>query len=306
MKIAIDIGYGDVKVSAENGKTFKFTNAISYAGATSVDYGSNALEIFNFEGIEYLVGEQALLNDPFITREYANLFQYAPLLVYKALKMLGIKPGEEIQLATGLSLKDYDKAAEFGKNLTKIFVNEELYEIKPKNIKIKPQGRGIYVDFKNNLPKIELDFFAIVDIGYNTFDFLVYMNDKPVPNKNYANTLGVNIVVQQVQIVLNKQFKSNFSEQEVNQFLLTKQVRIGSTTHDISHTIRTEVSKYVMKLKNEINAKNSDIISKVFNVVISGGGAYLLEEHKIKMFDHEAYSKTPHEFANVRGYLAEI
>ena len=209
MKIAIDIGYGDVKVSAENGKTFKFTNAISYAGATSVDYGSNALEIFNFEGIEYLVGEQALLNDPFITREYANLFQYAPLLVYKALKMLGIKPGEEIQLATGLSLKDYDKAAEFGKNLTKIFVNEELYEIKPKNIKIKPQGRGIYVDFKNNLPKIELDFFAIVDIGYNTFDFLVYMNDKPVPNKNYANTLGVNIVVQQVQIVLNKQFKSN-------------------------------------------------------------------------------------------------
>lgn len=303
--IAIDIGYGDIKVFI-NDKFFKFTNAISYSGNSSVDYKQNALDVFNFNDMEYLVGEQSLINTPFITRDYSYLYEYAPLLVYKALKMAKVKLDDEIHLITGLSLKDWNKAEEFGERLSNIFVNNEHFKIDMDHIRIVPQGKGVYVDLKSNMAKVEEDFFAIVDIGYNTFDFLVFMDNKPIPNKNYANTLGVNTLIQELQKHLNKTLNYNFSEQDCKNILLKKSVRLGSTNHDLTNVINKEILKYSKLLHNEILAKNGDLINRVCNVVISGGGAYLLKEINAQIFEHQIFSELPYEFANVRGYYKEI
>ncbi len=309
--IAIDIGYGDPKIYFKNNKGeevyFKFTNAISFAGNSSVDYNQNALEVFTFNDLEYLVGEQALLNKPFITRQYSYMYEYAPLLLYKALKMSGVKPSDEIKLITGLALKDWSKAEEFGERLSNIFVNNEHYKIDPENIYIVPQGKGVYIDYKiSNHDEIKEDFFAVLDIGYNTFDHLIFMNGIPIPNKNYANTYGVNTLVQELQKYLNKELNIVFSEQEVKDILLNRSVRIGAKTHDLTDVISKEILKYSKLLQNEIFSKNGDVINKVFKVIISGGGAYLLKENNIEIFDHQVYSNTPYEFANVRGYYKEL
>jgi plasmid segregation protein ParM len=304
-KISIDLGYGDIKVCTEKGE-FKFTNAISFAGHSSVDYNQNALDVYKFNDIDYLVGEQALLNKPFITRDYGYLYEYAPLLVYKALKTAKIKPNDTINLVTGLSLKDWHKASEFGERICDIFVNNEHYKISPENIKVVPQGKGVYLDYKSKNNIIDNDFFAIVDIGFNTFDFLIFKDGKPIPNKNYANTLGVNTLIQELQIYLNKEFRSNFSEQDCKDILFNKSVRIGAKTTDLTSAINKEIFKYSKILHNEILAKNADLINKVFKVVISGGGAYLLKEINANIFDHQVYSTEPFEFANVRGYYEEL
>ena len=305
MQIAIDVGYGDVKVATKQG-LFKFHNAIAFSGAASVDYGQNALEVFTFNDIEYVVGDQALLNSPFITRDYGYLYEYVPLLIYKALKMANVSLSEKIQLITGLSLKDWDKAEQFGERLTNIFVNNEYYKIEPENIKIVPQGKGIYIDYKSKNQIKENDYFAIVDIGYNTFDFLTFLNGKPVPNKNYANTLGVNTLIQEIQKILNRQYNVLFSEQECKNHLRQKSIRIGAKSYDITTIVHKEVQKYFKLIKNEIMAKNMELMNRVYGVVISGGGAYLLEEIKANIFDHQVYSCAPYEFANVRGYLEEL
>lgn len=308
--IAIDIGYGDIKVflKDKNGveNYFKFTNAISFAGNTSVDYSHNALEIFKYNDLEYLVGDDALWNTPLIARRYQYLHDYAPLLLYKALKMAKISPNDKIKLITGLSLKDWSKAAEFGQRLSSFFVNNEHYSIAPDDIYIVPQGKGVYVDYKK-AQQVENDCFAIVDIGYNTFDFLVFMNGSPVPNKNYANTLGVSNLVTELQKYLTKEFNNvTFSEQEVKTILFDRNVRIGAKTYDLSLPIKKEIIKYSKILQNEILEKNEDMINKVFKIIISGGGAYLLKEEEVQIFDHQDYSATPYEFANVRGYFYEL
>ena len=303
--IAIDIGYGDIKVCVDK-KSFKFINAISFSGNSSVNYSQNALKIYKFNDLDYLVGEEALINNPFVTRDYSYLYEYAPLLVYKALKDAEIKVDDNIQIITGLSLKDWHKAEEFGERLCNIFVNNEHINISPENIKIVPQGKGIYVDFKSSNKIVENDFFAIVDIGYNTFDFLMFKDGKPIPNKNYANTLGVNTLIQEVQKYISKEYHIHLSEQECKDVLLKKSLRIGSKYHDLTTTINNEIKKYSKLRQNEVIAKNSDLINKVFNVIISGGGAYLLNEINAQMFEHQIYSKSPYEFANVRGYYMDL
>jgi plasmid segregation protein ParM len=306
INIAIDIGYGDIKICTEK-NLIKFTNAISFAGNTTVEYSQSALEVFKFNDLEYLVGEQSLLNNPFITRDYKYLYEYAPLLVYKALKLSKIKPDDEIHLVTGLSIKDWAKAEEFGERLCNIYVNNEHYKISPDNIKIVPQGKGIYLDYKKHNDIKSSDFTAIIDIGYNTFDFLLFMNGKPVPNKNYANTLGVNTLIQELQKLLTKEFpNSSFSEQECKEILMTKHLRIGAKTHDLGNLIAKEIIKYSKIIYNEIQAKNGDLINKVDSIVISGGGAYLLKEINTNIFDHQVFSSEPFEYANVRGYFEEF
>jgi plasmid segregation protein ParM len=308
--IAIDIGYGDIKVYLKDNtgleKYFKFTNAISFAGNSSVPSSVNALEVFRFNDQDYIVGEDALWNTPFTARRYQYLYDYAPLLVYKALKMANVDTGTNIKLITGLSLKDWARAEEFGERLTNIFVNNEHYHISADNIYIVPQGKGVYIDYKftNNVTN---DCFAIVDIGYNTFDFLIFSNGSPIPNKNYANTLGVNNLVQELQKYLANELQiTNFSEQEVKNILFERSVRIGAKTHDLSVAIKKEVIKYSKLIQNEILDKNEDIISKVNNIILSGGGAYLLKEENVQIFDNQVYSETPYEFANVRGYYKEL
>jgi plasmid segregation protein ParM len=305
MKIAIDVGYGDVKVKTED-KLFKFTNAISFVSNATVNYESD-LNVFKYNGDEYLVGDEALSRKPFITRDFNYLSEFAPLLVYKALKMAGATAEDEIQLITGLSLKDWDKASQFGKVLTSIFVNDEHFKIKPSSIKLVPQGKGVYLDYKSTHEITgENDYLAIVDIGYNTFDFLVFKDGRTVKEYNYANTNGVNAIVTEVSKLLSRDYPVTFSEQEIKELLQTRQVRIGSQTHDISTLIQKEVSRYCKLTKNEIQTKNPELLHRAYKIVISGGGAHILADNKISMFEHQDYCSTPHEFANVRGYYMEL
>lgn len=306
MKIAIDVGYGDVKVKVED-RVFKFTNAISFVSNSTVNYESD-LSIYKFNGDEFLVGSDALSRKPFITRDFSYLLEFAPLLVYKALKMAGAKPEDEIHLITGLSLKDWDKKVQFANALSNIFVNDELFKIE--KIKLVPQGKGVYLDYKathnfSNMPS-ENDFLAIVDIGFNTFDFLVFKNGTTVKEYNYANTHGVNAIVTEIGKILTREYPVNFSEQEIKEFLTTKQIRIGSQVHDISAIVQKELSRYCRLVKNEILSKNPELLHRVFKVIISGGGAHILESNNINMFEHQDYCLSPHEFANVRGYYMEI
>lgn len=305
MKIAIDVGYGDVKVQAGD-ELFKFTNAISFVSNSTVNYESD-LGVFKYNGDEYLIGDEALSRKPFITRDFSYLMEFAPLLVYKALKMANATSGDDIHLITGLSLKDWDKKVQFGNALTSIFVNDELFKIKPQNIKLVPQGKGVYLDYKSTHDlAAEDDFVAVVDIGFNTFDFLVFKNGKTVKEYNYANTNGVNAIVTEISKVLNREFPVSFSEQEVKEFLNTKQIRMGSKIHDISSIVQKEVSRYCRLIKNEIQSKNPELLHRVHKVIISGGGAHILSTNNIQMFEHQDYCNSPHEFANVRGYLLEL
>ncbi len=297
--LAIDPGYGDVKVF-DGKKEFKFVNAIAYAGNTQGGIKNAQIEQFEFEGYKYLVGEDATYNDPMITRDYKYLEKYSPLLIYKVLKMLGVETTDEIHLVTGISIKDWHNKEEFGNRIKTIFVNGEQYKVKPKII---PQGVGIYEQYKAT-HEISEDFFAVIDIGFNTLDAFIFKDGLPFQKYYFANTNGVNKIVQQVINIISSKVPgyTDISEQDAKEILSAKKVRIANNYVDLSTDIQQEIMIYTEQTVNNINAKFSNIINKVVGCIIAGGGAYFLRENKVKMFDHDIYPNVPFEFANVIGY----
>ena len=70
--------------------------------------------------------------------------------------------------------------------------------------------------------------------------------------------------------------------------------------------VQQQLEIYAEIIYNEVSAKNQDILNRVFAIIISGGGAYLLKESNTQIFDHQVFSDMPYEFANVRGYFSVL
>ena len=294
-KIAIDIGYGDTKVMV-NDKTFKFPSAISQIRQSQIQSSEQDAKAFSFNNAFYLVGDDAI-NSAIATRGYGFLQKYSPLLIYKAIVEVGFDFNKPIEIATGLSLVNQGEAKDFISKISSFVINGVSLESK---VFLFAQGQGIYNDMKEHKEGL----VCVVDIGYNTLDFLVFENGKPNNALCFANEKGANIAIVDLQKIL-RQFKVDFSEQEAKKVFLDKKIKIAGEEVDFSDVINSSMQHYADEIINEIINKNGDIIAKADSVIMGGGGAYFLQKEYLQEAQKANYVFAKEsEFSNVRGYFS--
>lgn len=303
MEIAIDIGYGYTKVKTTDVE-FKFPTAVELAKTQMVE-----TDTYNFEGKKFYVGEDATRN-ALLTRDYEFLYKYAPLLIVESLKMANIDFNEDITIKTGLSLYDLEKAAifdkdasnrrdEFSKRISKFYVNDQEYKF---NIKLFAQGQGVWQDYCLDNGIIEDGYDVIVDIGYRTNDVIVSKNGKTNRAESSADDKGINQITTELQTIINKRFDVVLTEQEVANILKNKYITISGAKKDLTNLIFEVVEGYIESFFNLLKAKHGNILKIAQRVIISGGGAYIIQEYSQTLPANVVFSKTPLEYANVRGY----
>ncbi|MCR6590509.1 PRTRC system protein D [Campylobacter insulaenigrae] len=294
-KISMDIGYGDTKVFFNN-KLFKFPSAIEQVRQTQVDLKEEKIDVYSYNGVHFRVGEKALLN-AIATRGFNFLTKYSPLLVFHALKLAGVDLNKPIELATGLSLLNFHKSNEFIESLNEFSINKENIKL---NITLFAQGQGIFLENKSKQDEI----VGIIDIGYNTLDFLVFDNDTPRSDYCFANQNGANKIIVDLQKMLTKEFKVNISEQEAKKAFVNKSIKVLGEIVDLEDTIKTMTFSYMDIILDEVYNNCNDILVRADKIILGGGGAYFLDEESIKdKYPNMIMAKTPHEFSNVRGYF---
>lgn len=296
--VAIDLGYGDIKVCYKN-KLFKFPNAVSKKGLIVNKFESIAEKKDNeylFNDRTYIVGDK--VNNAFETRDFELLYRYAPLLVFHALKLAGVDINrKDLILATGLSVLNINEVNRFCERLKKIYVNNEVVEFD--EIKIRPQGRGIYDAYKGNKDGL----VYIVDIGFNTLDILPYKDGAIVNDGIFANTKGANTVITQLANVLSNHFpKIDFTEQKAKEVFTNDYIEVAGEKISFKNEINELKSDYTEYLINLLSTKNN-ILYEANKVIFSGGGTYFLNQDLIKSLVKTAdFSDLPYEYANVKGY----
>ena len=294
-KIAIDIGYGDTKVMVGD-KIFKFASAIEKKKEAQADYQDNSDDVYEFGGKKYTVGDKALTN-AVSTRGFNFLVKYSPLIIFHAIKMAGLDTSKPIQLVTGLSIVNWQEREQFTNAIKTINVNNEVIEPK---IKLMAQGQGIYLDYDGE--KTEGDV-CIVDIGYNTFDFLVFTDGKPRQDLSYATKKGANEIITELQTKIKKRFQIDASEQVAKKIFINKSIEIYGENTDLTDEIEDAKKDYAEFVIDELRSQRGDLLKVAKKVIFSGGGAYFLDDVEIlKKTPNVTFSSKPYEFANVRGY----
>lgn len=297
INIATDIGFGSVK-SLSNMSLAKYPSAVSLIKRGIIEHSES---IYNFNGLNYSVGSEAM-RDAYGTRDYIFLEKFAPLLLFKAFENANIDPTQPIRVSTGLSLLNWDKREEFANSLQDFTINNT--RVDNLELMIMPQGKGVLIDCLKHAPELKDELVMVVDIGYNTLDVIPFENGKPLAKEAWANTSGVNIMVNELDKYIVSTFGMSLNEAKVNEAFQRGWINCG-TRKDLSIVIDEEKQKYVDSVFQLLKSKNSQLYNSADTIIIAGGGAYSFEGYAFK--DKKViFPRGEYEYSNVRGYYESM
>ncbi|NPA53868.1 MAG: ParM/StbA family protein [Aquificae bacterium] len=277
MKIAFDLGFGWTKVCSEKGECFKFPSWLAYHSNTAISEVDKVV----VDGKEYVVGEDVKLERQKITiASIQELLNYFPVFKKYALEKLGVKE-DEVEIITGLPPIYKDKA--------------EILE--KQGAVVLPQGLGIFLDVADKMSGEEL---MIIDIGYNTVDYIVAIKGK----RKKGNTIEKLGVERMVELFRNKLpddlgILKQFSFQRLMDVFEKGYATVAGEKIDLTPFKEKAIEEYNEVLKTRLKDEIGDLIEEIEEIVVAGGGAYYLKNIR-KM---GVYIPEKPEFSQARGYL---
>jgi plasmid segregation protein ParM len=297
-EIGLDIGYSQSKIAYMD-KVVKFPTAICYASDSGLMYGDE--NVYEFEGEKYYVGKEAVSGESFSTTDFKTLYKFAPLILFHVLsKFDEVNLEKPISVKTGLAIVDWDRKDDFIERLREITVNDKTIITEPTLI---PQGAGVAIDWVNNSNEgVFPDKLVVLDIGYNTVNLVTFVNGKPSRKdiKGYPGH-GVSSVIKPFCNYLESKYKMGFSDQEAIQIFVKGTFKFdGEEDSNVKDYIQDAKSKFVKKLFQSVLTDDKKLLSTADNVVIAGGGAYLLQDTPFP--PNVDFCPMPMEFSNVRGF----
>lgn len=282
MKVGADVGFGFVKV-VWDGNQVKFPTALAYHTATDI----SEVEVVVHDGKEYVVGEDVRYEPNVITiLTVEELINYYPVFLKYALKEK-IDKVEEIAVGLPPKYKDYSD------KLKKIVSSLGI-----KNVEVLPQGFGIFTDVKNEIGEEVL----IVDVGFNTVDFLVIKGGK----KKKGHTLEKMGILKAVEIFRDL-LKSDYAF--LTSAPLTKMLQrfeksyavIDGERIDLKEFKEKALQRYTEILMGELRRRLGDFVREVESLVFAGGGANLIKPKMIR--PKGVIIPNQPEYSQARGYL---
>ena len=304
-----DIGFGDVKitVATQDGdiiKQFKFPTVL---GVTKGNDYLNDEKIIKFKDHSYYVGEDALIlpSESMIDiTDYDNLEFYAPLLMYKAIKMAECFPDV---LITGLSKAQIQNSGYFKEALEEFVVNGETFKID--NVFVLPQGAGskLCIDkYGDNFPNAIKDYtgtqsYVGCDIGFNTLDMFMVSNGSTSAGlfEGIENEGVMKIAKVIAKYVYTEYDQRKISLHEAKEIIDKGVYKVRGKSNDFSEVIAKVKKDYLKQLLDLVEARYGKIIDKVDFISLSGGGSTIFETSEDNFL---RVPLTKHEFYNSIGF----
>ena len=305
--LGIDIGYGHTKVvlitDGEVSRIFKFPSLI---GITSKTEFVSDTRIYTYKDNHYYVGEDALNlpseNIVDIT-EYKNLEFYAPLFMFKALKMLGVIPDIVV---TGLSKAQIENSGYFKDALQNFTVNGEALTFNA--LYVLPQGAGskLAIDkYGYDFPNLQTEFtggstYIGCDIGFSTLDMFFVTNGRASPNVfEGIEHEGVVKIAALLSAVIEKQHNRKISLHEAQDVLDTKTFKLRGQRFDLSKEIQDIKRKYMEELLVNIESRYGKVLDKCDFIFLSGGGSSYFNSSENNFI---RVPKSHYEYYNAIGF----
>jgi hypothetical protein len=300
-KLAIDIGYSSTKILFE-GKLHKLPSAISFATDLGIDYGED--DVVSYKGDTYYVGDAAVGLETFTTTSFEFKQNFDPIIIYHVLKKLNLiedAANGNLKLYLTLALADWKHKENYLKILSGFEVDDRQMGFN--DIVLLPQGAGAYMQYVGQ-NGVHPSSAAIIDIGFNTINFLVYDGGQPkrAHSKGYSGH-GVSSILRPFATYLESTFNMPFGESEaLNIFTKGKFIFNGTEQPQIAEKIIELKGQFVKKLFNSVLVGDRKILSTSEKVILAGGGCYLLEG--VNFPPNVTLTSKPYEFANIVGVIS--
>jgi len=287
MIAGIDVGFGWTKIVKDEEET-KFPTWIAHHIHSPF---SDEINTIKYGSKEYTVGEDVIFENQRIEiTGIKELITYFPVF----LKHIENIYEEKIEkIVTGIPVIYKDMKDELKKNINGIGVE----------IEVLPQGLGIFLDVKKQLT---YENAFILDIGFNTLDYLIVKKEKTGWKRKKGNTIekmGIVRAIDRFRELIPKEisYARNFSFSRLLEIFERGAIIFENEKIDLKNIKNSSLEDYTETVNTRLSEEIGQTIYDVQTVVIAGGGANIV---KFDLFKHShiIIPEKP-EFSQARGYL---
>lgn len=318
-KIAIDLGFGSIKVCYENNagvrRYEKYISAVGKVGNSSIIQDTNA---FVFNNQTYYLFDTALKlpnNQLMDLQSYNDLKEASPIIISYLLKKYGV---DYDKIILGLSVAMIEQSGDYLNYLaTNLSMSEDKFLLIPQGVgsKIAYSKFNIDLDDPTQFSNTKSKNFLGVDIGFNTID--IYQCIGGVCSgqtiKGFKG-FGVCVVAFQLIDAIRAELGINITIQHAKEVLETGLLIHRGKTYSYRDKIDGFMKEYLSKVIDMLEENFKTAIDNMDNILFVGGGAALLYNYRdsINEIIAKYYSgdfiiipKNP-EYYNVVGYYFSI
>jgi hypothetical protein len=283
--LAIDVGFGDVKVGyLVDGKVkdlFKDVNIIYKLPSdkdSELKYTGTEKNIVKIKDEYYMLGGSALnLPDTNLVTvdNFDALKAVTPILVNRYLA----KYHDQVDiLVVTISSAFLKQSGDYKK-----YISEEV-PFPIDHILVVPQGPSAKVgldnvglDVEDPSHKESFQSYLGVDIGFNTIDVFTCIDGSVLPADvtGYPGD-GIIRIANKIHDYIKDTYKKDFAISRVKQIIYDGKFTSRSETIDVKDVIQKEVSDYIKWLHEFLEEKYGNVMDTIANIVIFGGGAEVI------------------------------
>jgi hypothetical protein len=275
-KIGIDIGYGFTKTYNSDG-TRIFPTAITKVVPLAT-FSDLKPVIVNNE--KFLVGDNALREGKGLidTRTttfvrsnawvavlgYAlSLNSYNPELDKDGAIVLGIPPGEYSKTVSEEISRSIRESA--------IFYDNQIYTFIYSNIKVIPQGAGIFFSYiKDNHDDFRKNI-AVIDIGHYTIDMLFFSGGEYIEGATRSSQIGISLILDDVCRAFYRKYRLSIQHKEAYRLVTQGNITILEEPYAIDD-INDIVLPYASQIISIIDGFFENLPNKPQIGIVGGGG----------------------------------
>lgn len=294
--IGIDIGYGFTKTCRAGDRRI-FPTAVTLMATESTFSEVNPIVV---NGHRFLIGKEA-------EREGATLDTCRSTFVAsdawvailgECLRINGFPCGEVVLgVPPGMYCREYSQKILDAVRKAEIRINREPCRIGG-DIRIIPQGAGIFFRHLKEHPEDYGKNVAIIDIGHHTVDMVLFSGRKYVESARQSREIGVYQILDDIVNTFYRQHRLQIGSRDAIGIL-----RGGQVTHlGISYPldITEEVNRYVRRLESVIDRYLEKLPVRPDVGVLGGGGAVMID-HLVNL-SHRLLMVNEPALANAVGY----
>ncbi|BCG50035.1 ParM/StbA family protein [Ralstonia phage RP13] len=281
--LALDGGYGDNKiVYGEFGSIKNMFKFITAAAEVKLNDMVTDRRVITYRDHSFYVGKDALnvqSSSIIDVKGYEQLEFFAPIFLASALQQLQVVPDV---IVLGLSIAQIQNSGHFRANIED-FMRKSGCAAK---IVIVPQGAvaKLAIDtYGMSFPSNTKEFspessYILGDMGFNTLDLCHVING--VASSNMIRGIegrGATLIVQDVVVDIKEKHGITLNLSEGKSVLDTGILKRRGVSYEVKDIIEKARGVYIENLKTIIENEFGEILDKVDNLFIVGGGAYILD-----------------------------
>lgn len=294
--IGIDIGYGFTKTCRSGDKQI-FPTAITLMAREPTFSDVKPITV---NGHRFLVGKEAeregntldTRHSRFVTSDAWLAILGHSLSINNFVKgeiVLGVPPGMYSR-EYGQRVRDAIKESDIG-------INEEPYRFNG-NVKIIPQGAGIFFRYVKDHPDDFRKSVTVIDIGHHTVDMTLFVEGKYVESATESQEIGVSLILDSIAKAFYRENRFSIGFKAALDILRDGQITYLGTTYAID--VREEIMRYTQRINSIMDRYLEKLPVQPDVGIMGGGGAVVIKD--LVTFKHRLLMVSEPAMANAVGY----